>query len=504
MDNNKNTPLQEAKLSFEELKKFATNSALKELEKEVTKKVEKALNESINITIDDDGKATIEKGDKTVEIEDSENGKVEVEVEDNDTHESETEELGNEEELDEIIEVEETPQEVIPTNQETAPPATEQPAEIPQEEPAQNAQVETPELEENPTDIDTIAQKLAGDIIDLIKATQSNEENNDNNEVVIDDEEQSTSPETEQPQGTNNNVQPQPGELPPQAPQQEQPISEEINSDNKEEDEIFEINLNELEDDLEDTDIFEINLDNDSENLLDNEKLDEDNEYFEFDPDDEDSIKAMLSAVGDISREEDDWKENVDNAHVPELENEEELEEIKGVSKLITQKQNTLSRIPREGNLNENKNKKAHKESVKTDELLKENKRLKNSVKEMEDLLETYKHSFIELKKEFDNMQTFNAKLAYVNKIFAESNLSQKEKNQILETFETVKNDEEAEKLYYSLIKEGNFRKTSNINKNSLKAPTTNNVKPKNGPLFESAEMKRRKVLAGIVKSEEF
>ncbi len=136
----------------------------------------------------------------------------------------------------------------------------------------------------------------------------------------------------------------------------------------------------------------------------------------------------------------------------------------------------------------------------KIDELKKENKRLNESTKEMKGIIQNYKSSFVDLRKQFDEMQVFNAKLAYANKIFANGGLSTNEKARIAEQFDSAKTIKDAEKLYQKIIKEN---KAPSLNeKTVLKSSATHTAKPKNETIYESEEMKRRKRLAGITKTE--
>ena len=190
-------------------------------------------------------------------------------------------------------------------------------------------------------------------------------------------------------------------------------------------------------------------------------------------------------------------------------ESEDELDEMKGVSKTLRNTSNRLGLEPREGipNLQESKKIKAQYES-KIDELKKENKRLNESVKELGDVVKNYQDSFVDLRKQFDEMQTFNAKLAYANKIFASGGLSTSDKTRIAEEFDKTQNADEAKKLYARILEE-NKLPISKDNISKLKAPTTNaapttNVAATKGTIYESAEMKRRKILAGIDKNEDF
>ena len=128
------------------------------------------------------------------------------------------------------------------------------------------------------------------------------------------------------------------------------------------------------------------------------------------------------------------------------------------------------------------------------DELLQENESLKKALKE-------YKDSFVVLRKQINEVQTFNAKLAYVNKLFANGGLNSEEKIQIAEQFDKVDSIEDAKKLYNQLIKENTTPKNKSIDNiekklQSAKPVASNPSTAKT--LYESVEMSRMKKLAGI------
>ena len=129
----------------------------------------------------------------------------------------------------------------------------------------------------------------------------------------------------------------------------------------------------------------------------------------------------------------------------------------------------------------------------KMDGLKKENVSLKSELKE-------YKDSLVELRKQINEVQTFNAKLAYANKVFTKGGLTNEEKGVIAERFDSCKNADEAKALYNKLIKESTTGSKPNVNKIKLpKAASTNNSSEK-GSLYENEETRRMKKLAGIIK----
>jgi len=231
----------------------------------------------------------------------------------------------------------------------------------------------------------------------------------------------------------------------------------------------------------------------------------------EFDlPSTEEKIEKIDDAIeGDEVLEivdEDTVKEEEVIEIVPDKNEGEELEEMLGVSKSVEKtKHSTLPgkdyRTSRK--LDENKkntsNKKAQNES-KIDELTKENKRLQEAVNEASKVINSYKKSFVDLRKQFDEMQTFNGKLSYALKIFAAGGLTSDEKAKITEDFDKAATIDEAKQLFNKIIAENNI-KVNKDKASKLKAPATNAVKSQSEPLHENTEVKRWKELAGIKKA---
>lgn len=148
------------------------------------------------------------------------------------------------------------------------------------------------------------------------------------------------------------------------------------------------------------------------------------------------------------------------------------------------------------------KENKAQEES-KLDELIKENQGLKEQIKNFLQREQEFEKAFVDLREQFDETQLFNGKLALVNKLLMKGGLSQDEKAKICEQFDSVKTHEEASKLFKKIIKENNIKTDDASAK--LKSTTTNTAKPKSTtePLYESAEARRAKKLAGITKTED-
>jgi hypothetical protein len=149
------------------------------------------------------------------------------------------------------------------------------------------------------------------------------------------------------------------------------------------------------------------------------------------------------------------------------------------------------------------KENKAQQES-KLDELIKENNSLKNENKALKNERKDFEEAFVDLRTQFNEMQLFNGKLALVNKVLMNGGLTTDEKLKVCEQFDSVQTYEEANKLFKSIIKENNIKVVDN-GKEKLKGASTNTGKPKSTtePLYESEEARRAKKLAGIIKTED-
>jgi hypothetical protein len=141
----------------------------------------------------------------------------------------------------------------------------------------------------------------------------------------------------------------------------------------------------------------------------------------------------------------------------------------------------------------------AHYEA-KVAELNKENESLKAKINEQKEEIKKFHKSFVELRSQFNEMQTFNAKLAYANKLFANGGFSEKEKLQIAESFDQVDTVDAAKKLYNSIISENKLT-VKNVER-EISATPSRAAKPKakaeHEVLYESDEMRRMRELAGI------
>lgn len=451
------TSLEEAKVNYQEIKKFATEAAKKEFENEINDKIEKILKESLSIEIDDENNITVAKDEKVVEL--TNDG--EVEVEDMTTHDNEENDESHFDD-DEEIEIEKNIDEMITIEQD-------QP-QSPEATPMGDSTAPAPE-ETNPVDNDVL--ELAQLIDKIIDKKVSGGESGSEQGVDVDyiDDETAANPASEVPTEV-----PAPAPAPAPAPVQE--------------DELLEFSLEEIN--------------NMGENMMEFD-IPEDEEYFTIDDDPE----AKELALSDITSEKPDWKKSLPKIDLPTA--EEELDEVKmmGQSNSVQKTTGTSvgpeiavkNRSRQTSSMPVNENKKAQNES-KIDELLKENKRLNESNKEFSEVIKNYQESFKDLRKQFDEMQTFNAKLAYANKIFASGGLSTTDKARIAEEFDKTQTVEEAKKLYNKILEENKIVVVKD-NSSKIKATITNTVKAKE-VVYESAEMKRRKVLAGIEKNEDY
>jgi hypothetical protein len=152
--------------------------------------------------------------------------------------------------------------------------------------------------------------------------------------------------------------------------------------------------------------------------------------------------------------------------------------------------------------LNESKIKTQHESKI--DELIKENVSLKGVIKNYKSNLKEFENSFVELKSQLNEMQTFNGKLAYANKLLTKGGLTNDEKIRIAEEFDKCATVEDAKKLYNKIISENKFSSKPNTDKLKSVKPSTASVQNlsenKAEKLFESEERRRMKMLAGIVK----
>lgn len=463
----KKSSIQQALIEAREIEKSAIDKAKKALEEELSPKIKQVANEALK-----ELEAETLKEDITIKIStDGEEVISAPEVENIENTESEENQNTEEQNMEDIFEIEGL-DEVEPT------PATNEvptenpaPAENPVPEVPTETSVEEPTLETVNNKLDDILNK-----IDSMSGEASAENTEGEGDVTIVDDE-APAPDA----GT-----PTPAPVPTPALQEDE---------------------------------FELDDDNDTSEEVVYEMEDEGTEdeevVYEFEEDmnelNSDSIIEMFNEL-----EETDEIQVVD-------ENEEELDEMLGVS---FSAQNRAGRkepaATRTHNPQAPMSQKALKESIdnikaqygsKVDELQQENESLKQtkkeSSKEIESLKQTlkeYKESFIVIRKQINEVQIFNAKLAYANKLFTNGGLTNDEKIKIAEDFDKVETIEEAKKLYNTFLNEmENSKSPKNTTVDKLRSanPAVAISSSNAQTLFESDEMRRMKRLAGISKKSE-
>ncbi len=218
--------------------------------------------------------------------------------------------------------------------------------------------------------------------------------------------------------------------------------------------------------------------------------------------------EANVSPEGEIEIVDDESSEEIVAELMDEIEivDEETMEEdgaveetrsasfaSKGTGNTNMKKNNMRSNDGHHTPVTSLKENKTHKEANLV-ELQKENNSLKESLKE-------YKESFKVLRKQINEVQVFNAKLAYVNKLFSKGGLTNDEKVQIAENFDKTNTVEEAKILYNKIVGENKTiseNKTEQL-KSKLKSKNPAIINStKSEALYESKEVSRMKQLAGI------
>lgn len=459
MSNKKeNSSLRQAIQDLEEIKNFAKAQAEKKLQEEIDGKIlqiiEKKLNEDVNISVCDDGAVVISKdGEELAKVETDEAGSEGsselgddefIEVSSDDQEFEEPIEVSSEEEIqnENMLEMEKIKNEQeVPAQAAPAAPAPEVPA-----APTEPVAAESPATESTQEDpaIASLVSKI-DTLINVLMQQQgvSTDQATDQEFEVIDDE-AAAAPAP---------VEPAPAAEVPAAPAA--PVQEDTEfeiEDFEDKDEVLEII-----DDLSDSDTIEI---------VDEDEMCEDCEKVE------ETRGASFTAkrTGDKTLKMDT------------------MEKHKGHHAPVTA-------------LQENKDK-AHYES-KIDELIKENKGLKKELGGLKLERKEFEDAFVQLREQFDEMQTFNGKLALVNKLLMNGGLSFEEKLKVCEQFDSTETIEEAQKLYKNIIKENNI-KVGDVS-SKIKPTTTHTAKSTESakPLYESEKARRLKQLAGLSKGSE-
>lgn len=191
-------------------------------------------------------------------------------------------------------------------------------------------------------------------------------------------------------------------------------------------------------------------------------------------------------------------------------EDEDTVEEMKGTGNAVKRssgnRQAFMKDDKKHTGVNESVDKiKAQYEST-IDELIKENESLKQAVEEYKSNIQEFNDSFVELQKQINEMHVFNGKLAYANRLLSKGGLTNSEKVKIAEAFDKAETVEEAKKVYTQFLNEMKSKSEMSSQVKDIKtakpsvAPSTQSTQ--SNTIFESAESKRMKKLAGIIKEE--
>jgi hypothetical protein len=466
MSENKKTSLEKALLEAKEIEQAAVKSAKKILEESVISKIEeavketvldiekKSLKESVSIEVDsDDVSLEVKDGVTTINVEDVEEEDLKITSEES---EEDLEDMDNEEESEDDLEDMEDEEEdelfeVFNLFEEEAP-AEETPVEGGEEEmdfdleggEETTGDAETAEVVTK-AGYDALSQKLD----DILSKLSAAEEVAASAEPEVEVAATETSDQTIAPEGEVEIVDDE--ETVQQATPAEETPAEEAPVEGGEEEVVSEDDEIEIDDIINEL-MGEIALDENEDDL-----------DFEFE-DEDDSLEEIIGLSHSVRKPKFGHKHrNEDGHHAP------------------------VSTI----HIKENKN--IAQQEAKLAELTKENESLKESLRE-------YKESFKVLRKQINEVQTFNAKLAYVNKLFSKGGLTNDEKVQIAESFDNVETIEEAKSLYNKIINENTTLsegKTEQL-KSKLKSKNPAVVSTKTEALYESTEVSRMKQLAGI------
>ena len=115
--------------------------------------------------------------------------------------------------------------------------------------------------------------------------------------------------------------------------------------------------------------------------------------------------------------------------------------------------------------------------------------------------LNEYKKAAHALKAQLTEMNLFNAKLLYANKLMQNRNLNQKQQRAIVEALDNAKTLREAKLLYQSLTKSLNKVPRKNLNEGSLRTLGSSSKSTRSGaPANSGVEVDRWATLAGLYK----
>jgi hypothetical protein len=486
MSNNvRKSSLEQAKADFEEIRRFAQQQIESKLQEEVDKKILEVINEEINISVDEDGNVEVEKdGEEVFTTSTSSEHDEETDVD----PEDEFIEVSDDEEEIEVSDEEQKNENMLEMNRMTneaeaapaAAPAPAAPAAEPTAAPMPEAPVAEEPVAEEPVAEEPVAEeggdKLEQDIEELVskmdtlinvlmqqQGVSADQQAGEQEFEVVDDEAE-VAPAAEAPAA-------------PAAPAA--PVQEDMTF--------------EIEEFEEGTDLLEI---------IDELEGGEDVDYTMGNENDPNQLPNPPKEI--IINLDEDNTETIEIVDEDEMPQEGwGMEEMQGVGHNLRHS-NTLGKQPRQGvehrhELNESKKIKAQYES-KIGELTQENKGLQTELKSLKLERKEFEDAFIQLREQFDEMQTFNGKLALVNKLLMNGGLSFDQKLTVCEQFDGADTIEEAEKIYKSIIKENNIKVGDASNK--IKASTTHTAKvsTESKPLYESEEARRMKQLAGMTK----
>jgi len=156
---------------------------------------------------------------------------------------------------------------------------------------------------------------------------------------------------------------------------------------------------------------------------------------------------------------------------------------------------------------NEKEEGKEDEEEISIDDMVAEIKKAttkkeddkEDKVKKMEKELKEAYDALKLVKSELNEVNLFNAKLLYTNKIFRNKNLSESQKVKVLAAFDKAVNVKEA-KLVYETLSEGLKTTKAPVNESLLRgaASKVSGIAPKKPILEVNDQFNRWKVLAGI------
>jgi hypothetical protein len=146
------------------------------------------------------------------------------------------------------------------------------------------------------------------------------------------------------------------------------------------------------------------------------------------------------------------------------------------------------------------KAKKTAKKVVKSKEKEEKEEKDEEKIKIKKDLKEAY-DTLRTIKSELNEVNLFNAKLLYANKIFRSKNLSENQKVKVLAAFDKAVSIKEA-KLVYETLSEGLKTTKAPVNESLLRgaASKVSGIAPKKPILEVNNQFARMQKLAGIIK----